>query len=186
MKLQFGVAVLTVMAFQISFCAADTTSTVQTEIIGNIGDEIDLVPPSNIGDWNLVQSTNVKDGTLHVTSSYYWGVNVRSDQPDGCMREYSDDADGGYITGGNYLHIPLHVTCTNFNGLGGHGLYEVQLTDQDKTLIAPGAWDSVISNAPCGIEFKQEVDEIGWHDARITTPGHRYHIVVTFTGYIAY
>ena len=168
MKFRIGIAILAYMALLIGFCAAALTSTVSTEIVGNVGDNIDVSPPSNTLSWNLVSGPNNVDGTLTVTSNNYWGVNVKSDQTDGKMKAYS----GGYLPGGKSLTYPMHVNIPSV---------DVQLTGQDQPLIASGT-DPAQSGSRT-ITFSQEVDLNS--DTRVAPPS-RYHIVVTFTGFIQY
>ncbi|MCX6674342.1 MAG: hypothetical protein NTY37_11265 [Methanothrix sp.] len=168
MKLRIGIAILTIMSLLIGLCAATLTSTASTEIVGDIGDQIDVTPPSNTGSWNLISGVNTVDGTLVVSSNNLWGVNVKSDQSDGKMKEYS----AGYVTGGKSLTNPMHVKMTN---------KDVPLTNQDQNLIDSGT--SPVSIPPYAITFSQEVDPT--YDTRINPP-RRYHIVVTFTGFIQY
>jgi len=185
-NLQFGIiisATAAIITLLIGCGAAQVTSTASTEIVGNIGDQIILTPPSNMGSWNLIpDTTNTVDRTLTLTTTYYWGVNVASDQYDGKMKEYSGN---GYVADGKVLANPLHVACTGIGGVRGHSLHEVQLTGQDQPLIDAGGWDPVQSGTNCDITFSQIIDQTHG-DARITTPGDRYHIVVTFTGFISY
>lgn len=167
-KPRIAIAILTIIALMISFCAAVLTSTTSTEIVGNIGDRIDVMPPSKTENWDLHSGPNSIEGTIIVTSNNYWGVNVKSDQEDGKMKEYS----GGYVTGGKSLTYPMHVKMTD---------EDVQLTDQDQPLIVSGM--DAASNSQYAITFSQEVDLNS--DTRVTPPS-RYHIVVTFTGFIQY
>lgn len=193
MKLQLVViAILATLALQTDFCAAQLVSTSSTVLTGNFGDQIDISPPSDMGSWNLKSGTNTFDGTLDVTATYNWGVEVRSDINDGKMKEYSGTT-GDYVTEGRSLIQPLHVICTSVQGwydsvhgpTFGYGtIHDVQLTGNDQSLIDPVV--SPGASTHCGITFSQDVDVSGGHDSRITTPGNRYHIVVIFTGGIHY
>jgi hypothetical protein len=169
MKLRIGIAILAIMALLIGLCAAALTSTASTEIVGDIGDSITVTQPSNTLSWNLVSGANTVGGTLTVTSNNYWGVNVKSDQNDGKMKEYSGSS---YVTGGKGLSNSMHVETGN---------KDVTLTGQDQALIDSGT--GAVDNNPYAITFSQLVDLNS--DKRVDPPS-RYHIVVTFTGFIQY
>jgi hypothetical protein len=179
MKFRIGVAILAFIALLIGVCAA-TSSTASMEVKGNIGSQITVVAPSNMENWNFAGGDNSQAGTLTLTSNDRWGLNVKSDQSDGRMKEFN----GGYVQGGKSLQFPMWVECNGIGGVRGHGFHNVQLTADDQALIDAGSWDAVQTNTPCDIKFFQTVNYPA-SDTRVTPPG-RYHIVVTFTGFIQY
>lgn len=168
MKPQIVLAVFTVIATQVGYCAAEGVfSTATIGITGNINDKIDLTPPSHITGWSLALGTNTKNGTLHVDSNNYWEVDIKSDQYDGKMKEY--DGNSYVYPGGQSLHDPMHIV---------YSTKDISLTDQYQPLfdsMAPINQDYVIT-------FSQQIESA---DNRVNSPS-RYHIVATFTGSLHY
>lgn len=173
MKLQIGISILMiVMVFSIGSCDA-ITSIATTELVGNIGDQIDITPPSNIGNWNFALGANTASGTIQVNANNNWGLNVRSDRSDGRMEWWKDGAYGDNNL--PYLHQP---SLTNPMQVGFNGGDPISLLGTDQSLATNK--DPVNQNYP--ISFQQV---IAAGDSRIGPPA-RYHIVVTFAGFISY
>lgn len=164
--------IITIIAFLIGTGSAALSSQATIEIISNLNDHLTLTVPSSISSWNLNNGPNTVSGTLGVNSNNYWGVNARSDQSDGKMKEFYNN----YITGGKSLYNPLHILCTSPVNT------DVSLTDQNQPLI-PSGQANTQGTTSCSITFSQNVDSV--HDTRATAP-NRYHIIVTFTAYISY
>lgn len=167
-------AIVVTMAILIGSCAA-ISAIATTELIGNIGDQIDITPPSNIGNWNFVSGSNTASGTFHVNANNNWNLNVKSDRPDGRMGWW-DPGLGGYSNRADMTPLinPMQV--------GFNGGDPVSLSGTDRSLAAN--MNSVNQDYP--ISFKQEiVTEGDPHDSRLSPP-MRYHLVVTFTGFISY
>lgn len=173
MKLQFGISLLMiVIVFLIGSCTA-ITSIATTELVGNLADQIDITSPSNIGNWNFVLGLNTASGTIYVNANNIWGLNVKSDRPDGKMEWWRDGAYGNNLL--PYLNQP---SLTNPMQVGFNGGDPLSLLGADQPLIT----NKGPVNQDYPISFKQEIVP---GDSRVSPPA-RYHIVVTFTGFISY
>lgn len=180
MKPQIGIkrlGISIIIIILICYTSAAITSTSSVEIVGNVADSISLTLPSNIANWNFHSGSNNVDSTLAVNSNNYWGVNVKSDQSDGKLKEYR----GAYISGGRSLKNPMHIECKYIGSSQINPPYDVTLTDQDQSLI-PSNQGITQGDTSCGIEFSQLIDSA---DSRVTAP-NRYHISITIAGYISY
>lgn len=175
MKLQFRIAILgiiAILALLIGPVTVALQSQAQIEIVGNMDDHLTLTAPSKVQNWNLQLGSNDVQATLTVNSNNNWGVNAKSDQSDGKMKEFYSNE---YISGGNSLHNPLHILCTSPVST------DISLTDQNQPLI-PSGQTSIGSDTTCSMEFHQDITA---QDTRATAP-NRYHIQVIFTGFILY
>lgn len=98
------------------------------------------------------------------TTNSPWSIIVRSDDPDGKMRE--SDADG-YVIPGESLTNPMHIV---------YGSTDETLSDGDQYLITNEA--SVGPELLYDVKLTQQTDVMD----PILPTGHAYKILLTFTG----
>lgn len=145
-------------------------STGNTIIEGNIGEDIfELSLPSTLSWTAMPGQTASEEIDLNVASNGYpWNVKVKSDSPDGKMREFDG---ANYLQNPRSLSYPLHVV---------YGSNDVTLSGEYCDLITGEM--ATGTEMPYRIILSQQTDI---SDVSLSSE-HKYHIVVTFTGGIQY
>lgn len=177
MKLQIAVDIIVAMVILTGFSAASSTG--DTSVEGNIGDEFQLSVDVTHGYLSLAYNTQVElPANLIVSSNGPWQVTVKSDDDtNGKMSEWSSTA--GYIYNG-YYHIQLQNPMQVIRDVGGQ--YPTTLTKNDQVLITQQ--NNYGNDLQYPIKFIQPMGSSG-NDQRLAPP-HMYHILVTFTGTMSY
>ncbi|MCX6674341.1 MAG: hypothetical protein NTY37_11260 [Methanothrix sp.] len=160
-------AIFIAMMALIGFGAASNTG--DTVLEGNIGDVFELTVPTAVTWTATPGQTMSEEIDLNLTSNNFpWSVKVRSDGPDGKMREF----DGvNYVANPKSLKNPMHIA---------YGSIDVTLINEDQDLISDEV--TIGTDMLYRVELSQLIDAT---DTGLFS-GHVYQIVVAFTGGIQY
>ena len=164
-----------VAAPQIVSAATDTGNTTVT---GNPAAAIDITITGSISDWafTIGSNSNTTGVDLNVKSNDAWQVEVKdaldNSKPSGTegkMAEYNTT--NTTYEGGKVLQTAMSVNTTS----GG----TAQSLSGTNAQIVSGATNTTDSGSNYDINLTQSIN---YGDARLTTTGHVYRIVITFTG----
>lgn len=166
-RVDLGLVVILIAAMMVNAMLGKVTAE-DTTITGNVKGAIKITAPDDIS-WELdpsITQPNTQTGTLHVKANKDWQVTAKdadTTNTNGYMAEWDGST---YISGGKKLSNAMKVSAASEVTLPTGGVVQ--------TGTRTGGLGQDVT-----VTFKQEVT---WDDEALTTEGHVYRIVVTFTG----
>jgi len=169
-------ALVLVLSLMAVVAAPQTVSadTGTTTVTSNPEAAIDITITGSISNWAFAigSNSNTSGVDLNVKSNDAWKVEVKDSDAtntSGKMAEYNTT--NTTYEGGKVLQTAMSVNTT----VGGTAV-SLNTTDQQ---IVSGATNTTDSGSNYDINLTQSIN---YGDARLTTTGHVYRIVITFTG----